>query len=324
MLTESSKVLFPISAIAFVMAIAYAFATGDPAGITLFLSLGFVAAFGGTALAGARQNELAPIVEADAPPPQMRPVAPVRPIGGAGWPVAGALAAGLLVVGLVAPTIVAIGGMVLAGVTLVGWMASVSNDRTGRSPNLMPIGIPVVGLFAIFALMFFMSRILLAVPESASTAIALLVAVVVLGGASVLAVRPAMSSKAIITILVVGGVVMMAGGVVAALVGQREVAHKGVAHAGPVEMVAKNIQFEEKEIALTAGGPAEIHFVNDDPAPHNVAIYTAPDASQDIYVGAVTIGPNKTINYEFQAPPAGSYFFRCDIHPNMQGTVKVA
>lgn len=324
MLTESSKVLFPISAVAFVMGIAYAFATGDPAGITLFLTLGFVAAFGGTALAGARQNELAPVVEADAPPPRMRPVAPVRPIGGAGWPVAGALAAGLLVVGLVAPAIVAVAGMVLAGVTVVGWMASVSSDRTGRSTNLMPVGIPVVGLFAIFALMFFMSRILLAVPESASTAIALLVAVVILGAASVLAVRPAMSSKAIMTVLVVGGVVMMAGGIIAGLIGEREIGHEGAAHAGPVDMVAKNIQFEEKEITLQAGGPAEIRFVNDDAAPHNVAIYTAPDANEDIFVGGVILGPNKSINYEFTAPPAGSYYFRCDIHPNMQGTVSVA
>ena len=56
-----------------------------------------------------------------------------------------------------------------------------SADTTGRQINLLPIGIPVLGLFCIASLMFFMSRILLAVPEQASTFIALAVAVIILG-----------------------------------------------------------------------------------------------------------------------------------------------
>jgi len=323
MLTQPSKVFLPISGLAFLFGLVYVIATRDEAGLTLMLTLSGVSAFAGVVLAGARQNEFAPVVPADAPPPEWRPVAPIRPVGGAGWGVAGALAAGLVVVGLVAPTLVALAGIVLGAATVVGWMASVSSERTGRRANLLPLGIPVVGMFTIFALMFFMSRVLLAVPsKEASTAIAMLVAVAILIGASIVALRPALSSKALIAILAVSGLLLTAGGVVAAVVGERETEHHGAAHE-PVEVVAKNIQFLEKELHFKTGLPAEMHFENDDAVPHNVAIYTDESARQDIFVGEVIIGPNKSVDYKFTPPPPGTYFFRCDIHPAMAGPVKV-
>ena len=324
MLTEPSKVFLPISALAFLFGLAYVMATGDEAGLTLMLTLSGVSAFAGVVLAGARENEFAPVVSPEAAPPEWRPVAPIRPVGGAGWGVVGALAAGLAVVGLVAPTLVALAGIVLGAATVVGWMASVSSERTGRRANLLPLGIPAVGLFSIFALMFFMSRVLLAVPsKEASTAIAMLVAVAILIAASIVALRPAMSSRALVAILAVSGVLLTGGGLVAAVAGERETEHHGPAHE-PVEVVAKNIQFAEKELTFTAEQPVEMHFENDDAVPHNVAIYTDESARRDIFVGEVIIGPNKSVEYDFTAPPPGTYFFRCDIHPAMAGPVHVA
>jgi plastocyanin len=323
MLTESSKIFLPITALAVVFAFIYVIATGDEFGFTILITLGTSAAFAGVVLAGARQNEFAPAVAPDAPPPQMRPVVPMRPVRGGGWPIAGALAAGLVVVGLVTPTIVAVAGMVVGAAAIVGWMASVTSARTGRQANLLPIGIPVVGLFTIFSLMFFMSRVLLAVPEAASTGIALVVAVVILVAASAVAFRPGMSSKAIIGVLTVFCLLFVAGGLVAAFIGEREIEEHG-AHAEPIDMTAKGIAFLEKDIHLKANSPAEIHFENDDPAPHNVAIYTDDTAKQDIFVGEVIIGPNESVDYDFEAPAPGTYFFRCDIHPNMAGNVDVA
>ncbi|MDQ4133367.1 MAG: cupredoxin domain-containing protein [Actinomycetota bacterium] len=322
MLTESSKIFLPISAVGFVFAFLYVMATGDEAGFTILITLSAAAAFAGVVLAGARQNEFAPALAPDAPPPQWREVTRSQPVRGGGWPVLGAIAAGLVAVGLVTPTVVSMAGVVLGAATVVGWMASVTSARTGRAVNLLPLGIPVVGLFTIFSLMFFMSRVLLAVPESASTLIALLVAIAILGGASIIALRPGISSRAIMGVLGAAGLLLLAGGLVAAVAGNREIEHHGAAHE-PVEMVAQGTAFKEKEIHLTADTPALIHFKNDDPAPHNVAIYTDETAQQDIFIGGVIIGPNKSIEYDFRAPPPGEYFFRCDVHPNMAGKVAV-
>jgi plastocyanin len=94
------------------------------------------------------------------------------------------------------------------------------------------------------------------------------------------------------------------------------------AKAGPINIVAKNIAFDVASIALPAGSDAQIVFRNDDQAiPHNVAIYRDSSTKDVLFKGDLITGPaSKT--YSFRAPPAGSYFFQCDVHPaSMHGTV---
>jgi plastocyanin len=63
-----------------------------------------------------------------------------------------------------------------------------------------------------------------------------------------------------------------------------------------------------------------ITFTNNDGLPHNIAIYRDQTAQQAIFVGKLISGPAETINYEFQVPSErGTYFFRCDVHPWMNG-----
>jgi hypothetical protein len=51
--------------------------------------------------------------------------------------------------------------------------------------------------------------------------------------------------------------------------------------------------------------------------PHNFALYTDSSASTSIFVGQVINGPGTTV-YQFTAPAkAGTYFFRCDLHPTI-------
>jgi len=50
-----------------------------------------------------------------------------------------------------------------------------------------------------------------------------------------------------------------------------------------------------------------------------VAFYTSPSLSTTIYKGEIISGP-RTIIYSFNAPATpGTYYFRCDLHPNMNG-----
>ena len=71
--------------------------------------------------------------------------------------------------------------------------------------------------------------------------------------------------------------------------------------------------------------PFEIVFDNMDAGiPHNVAIYTDENASTALFVGDTINGP-EVITYEVPALDAGTYFFRCDVHPTtMTGTFVVA
>jgi plastocyanin len=322
-LTQSSKVFLPISGLAFVFAVGYMVLTGDRDGFLLFLALTVVAACAGIAVARVRENEFPPPVPADAPPPEYRDVVPGQPLAGGLWSATGAAAVGLLVAGFVLGPLASGAGLVLSVAAVVGWMTTVSAEHTGRRFDLAPLGLPVMGLFTIFALMFFISRVLLAVPEQASTAIALAVAVVILAGASLVALRPSVSGRALTGALAVSGVLLVAGGLVAAAAGQREVHRPPGISAGPVSIEAVNSQFDLAEFEIQADLPAEITFHNkDENVPHNVAIYGDDKDTSEVFVGDILPGPT-TIDYRFEAPHAGEYFFRCDVHPNMAGKVKV-
>jgi plastocyanin len=91
-----------------------------------------------------------------------------------------------------------------------------------------------------------------------------------------------------------------------------------------VDLVAQNLAFSQSEITVQAGALVTVNFNNMDTGiPHNFAVYTDASASTPIFQGAIVTGPTTT-TYTFTAPSApGSYFFRCDVHPEMTGTFTV-
>jgi plastocyanin len=91
-----------------------------------------------------------------------------------------------------------------------------------------------------------------------------------------------------------------------------------------VQLAVQDISFDKDEITLTAGAQATIQFDNQDEGlPHNFAIYEDESAEATIFQGDIVEGPTTT-DYSFTAPDAGTYFFRCDVHPTqMTGTVVV-
>ena len=88
-----------------------------------------------------------------------------------------------------------------------------------------------------------------------------------------------------------------------------------------LEITAKNLRFSTSRLIAPAGTQVTLTLQNEDAGVlHNIAIYTSRDAQQSIFIGDLFAGV-ATRRYEFNAPPPGTYFFRCDSHPDtMNGT----
>jgi plastocyanin len=124
--------------------------------------------------------------------------------------------------------------------------------------------------------------------------------------------------------LVIGAVLMAGGGIAANAYGQRTLEKKGVVEK-TVNLIAKNVQFDLKDISLPANKAAQVDFHNDDSVPHNMSIYSNQDyTGPPVFQGAVVLG-GAVSTYQLTAMTAGTYYFRCDIHPTvMKGTLTVA
>jgi plastocyanin len=92
-----------------------------------------------------------------------------------------------------------------------------------------------------------------------------------------------------------------------------------------VTVTASGIAFDTSTIDLQADQPSTIHFVNEDNATqHNIAIYpSADDLANFLFRGEPITGPSET-DYAVDPLKAGTYYFQCDIHPTMNGTVNVS
>jgi cytochrome c oxidase subunit 2 len=91
-----------------------------------------------------------------------------------------------------------------------------------------------------------------------------------------------------------------------------------------VKVSAKDVHFSTDCLAAPAKKPFTITFDNEDSGvPHNVAIYSNSSASKVLFRGQIVTGV-KTVTYHVPALPAGTYYFRCDVHPTaMHGTFVV-
>ena len=87
-----------------------------------------------------------------------------------------------------------------------------------------------------------------------------------------------------------------------------------------VSISAKDITFSTGELDVAANTALTISFDNPDSAPHNITILAA-DGSK-VFGGDIIDG-GKSILYAVPALAAGTYTFKCDIHPDMKGNVVV-
>lgn len=82
-------------------------------------------------------------------------------------------------------------------------------------------------------------------------------------------------------------------------------------------------RFVPDTLSAPADAPFALAFVNDDDGvPHNVAIYRDSSAGASLFVGDLVTGP-VTETYDVPSLESGSYYYRCDVHPQMDGTLEV-
>lgn len=89
-----------------------------------------------------------------------------------------------------------------------------------------------------------------------------------------------------------------------------------------LRIVAENIAFDRKCLAVPAGTPFTIEFVNEDEGvAHNLSIAADPEWTRVLFAGELVTGVDTRV-YEVPGLPAGVYRFRCDPHPipAMSGT----
>lgn len=93
------------------------------------------------------------------------------------------------------------------------------------------------------------------------------------------------------------------------------------AAGGPaLQIAAQNLAFDKNALEAPASTAFSIVFANNENAPHNVEILDAGGAK--VLDGEIVTGP-KTVTYQVNPLPAGTYQFRCVVHQQMTGTLTV-
>jgi plastocyanin len=192
-----------------------------------------------------------------------------------------------------------------------------------RDRLILPVLIPVGALAFILFLALVMSQILLNVHPAVATAVGISIAINLLISFSVMAAKPDGGRPLMVVLGAITALPLLFGIAAAAgLAPAPEEEHAG--EEGPVvEIAANNLAFDKKELAIPADTEFVLAFNNQEAQPHNVAILEAQGSANALFRGAIITGP-KLSEETVEPIPAGEYYFQCDVHPNMSGTVTAA
>lgn len=87
-------------------------------------------------------------------------------------------------------------------------------------------------------------------------------------------------------------------------------------------ITAANQQFDKTELSVPANVGFDLVLHNNDSIQHNLSIYSDEGHSQRVYGGEIANAGTHV--YHVQALAPGTYYFQCDIHPAMKGTLTAA
>lgn len=342
-MNPAALVLFGLSAAGIALGVGFGVTVGEDAGTALLIGAGLVSAVGGLAVVAAQGRDVPASDVARQP-------ASLAPGGTSVWPVGVGLAALLVATGLATGGALVWFGMAAAAVAGVGWFAQSwashptwtdeQNERVS-SRLIMPVALPlgITALVVLLAVAF--SRTLLAVDKNTAVLIALVAALVILGGGVMVALR-GLGRSAVLGLLTVGALATAGLGVGGAVAGEREFHQAGGESGGPagegeegepeastarrIEISADGLQFDKDSLTLPAGEVTVIAFTNEESQPHNVAV--RDDGGSTIWRpegGGIITGPGKEIEYNVAPIEPGEYTFFCEVHPAaMRGELTVA
>lgn len=278
MITKGSRFFFGFAALAYIGALVYGLSTGghvfgvfslgykegvgEHLGYVVLLSVAAVSAGLGFVCLALRDAD----PEAEAQVIDLDHVPPAESINRTNfWPIVAAFSLGMVVVGLVVGSPLFVAGLIGLGIVVVEWaMRNWADRRTGdaevnreiRNRIMLPIEIPVGALLCIAVLVGLISRVLLATPKSGSTGVAIVVALLVLGAATLIATRPRLSANLISGLLLFGGIAVIASGIVAASVGPREFEEHHVEEPYEQPRVGGELPPERPSTTTTVAGAA--------------------------------------------------------------------
>jgi plastocyanin len=99
-----------------------------------------------------------------------------------------------------------------------------------------------------------------------------------------------------------------------------EPASQGPIDPNAVKIVASGQQYLTTEVTAPAGKRFQLVFESQTSDPHNIAISLG--SAEPVFRSDVFNGP-ATKSYQIDALAAGTYAFKCDVHPGMTGTLTV-
>jgi plastocyanin len=92
---------------------------------------------------------------------------------------------------------------------------------------------------------------------------------------------------------------------------------------GVITLSAKDLKFSAPCLVADADQAFTIHFTNEDTQPHNVAVFNDSSKGFKIMEGEILATQGDSKDYHVDAQEAGQYYFDCQVHPEMNGTLYV-
>ena len=314
---------------------------GDHFGSTLLVAAALAAlAFSvATSHREVTDREIEAPVADDAPPPAVRPVSDPGPsVGASAFPLV--VAIGLVLVGVAAAggslAFYLAAALILVG--LGGWLGQAFGehplatrrvgDRVSRRAT-SPFTYPTLAVLLGAVVAISVSKVYLTITEKAAIVVSGLVATVLFLGCLALASERASGRRITAGLAGLALVSIVGAGAASAARGERKIEHHGEAAITEIDLRAEGIQYDTTELTLYEG-KVRFTFENEDPIEtyHNVGIYSEKEAGEPYLAilpipGGGTKGSALIDTKVVGLVPASTYFFRCDFHPAMVGTVNV-